>query len=109
MTDKPLCFVYIFWTSPSKEEAKRIILELLERRLVACASILGQVESLYRWEGKIEQSDEVKVIFKTKSTHFKAIYTYIVQHGSYSVPEVLQIDIAQGNPDYLSWLSKETT
>jgi periplasmic divalent cation tolerance protein len=100
--------IYIFWTCKDKEEAKKIIFGLLDKRLVACASILPEVESIYRWEGKIEEGKEVKVIFKTQSKCFDLICSYIIEKGSYQVPEVLQVDVAKGNPRYLSWVKEET-
>ena len=56
--------VYIFWTCRDKEEAKKIIHGLLHQQLIACASIFPEVESIYRWEGRIEESREVKVILR---------------------------------------------
>jgi periplasmic divalent cation tolerance protein len=101
--------IYIFWTCREKAEAKRIIHKLLEQRLIACASILPNVESLYRWKGKIEESREVKVILKTLPNHYALIQSFIQQHCSYEVPEILQVAITQGNPDYLSWIAQETS
>lgn len=100
--------IYIFWTCRDKTEAKKIVHELLNKRLIACVSIFPEVESIYRWEGKIEESQEVKVILKTQLTHFDAVQSYIQTHCSYEVPEILQVDIAQGNPSYLSWVAEET-
>ena len=100
--------VYIFWTCRDIIEAKNCIHALLHQRLIACASIFPEVVSIYRWEGNIEESREVKVIFKTVATHFHAIQHYIQTHCSYEVPEILQVDIAQGNPSYLSWVVEET-
>ena len=101
--------IYIFWTCRNKQEAKKMTYELLDQRLIACASILPLVESVYRWEGKIEESQEVKVILKTNLKHYDVIQRYIKKHCSYEVPEILQLDIAQGNPSYLSWVVKETS
>ena len=101
--------IYVFWTCRDKQEAKKIIHELLDQRLIACASIFPEVESIYRWEGKIEESREVKVILKTTLKHFDAVQSYIQAHCSYEVPEILQVDIAQGNLRYLSWVVQETS
>lgn len=100
--------IYIFWTCRNKQEAKKIIHGLLEERLIACASLFPEVESVYRWEGKIEESQEVKVILKTAAKHFHPVQNYIQAHCSYGVPEISQIDIVQGNPRYLSWVAQET-
>jgi periplasmic divalent cation tolerance protein len=100
--------IYIFWTCKNKEEAKRIIFGLLDKHLVACASILPEMESIYRWKGKIEEGKEVKVILKTQAERFDSICNYIVENGSYRVPEILQVDVPKGNPCYLSWVKDET-
>lgn len=101
--------IYIFWTCRDHPEAKKIIHGLLEKRLIACASVFPEIESIYRWEGKIEESKEVKVILKTTREHFAAVQSYILTHCSYEVPEILQVDIAEGNPRYLSWVAQETS
>lgn len=100
--------IYIFWTCRDKTEAKQIIRELLEQKLIACASIFPEIESIYRWNGKIEESQEIKVILKTVITHFDRIQNYIQAHCSYEVPEILQVKISKGNSRYLSWVCKET-
>ncbi len=96
--------IYIFWACRDKEEAKKIIHRLLEERLIACASIFPEVVSIYRWEGKIEENLEVKVILKSVASHFESIQNYILEEGSYEVPEILQVDISDGNPRYLAWV-----
>lgn len=101
--------IYIFWNCRNTQEAKEMIQGLLDEQLIACASIFPEVESIYRWEGKIEQSRETKVILKTSSTHFDRIQSYIQARCSYQVPEILQVDIAQGNLPYLSWVIAETS
>lgn len=99
--------IYIFWSCQNKVEAKKIIRQLLEERLIACASIFPRVESIYRWEGKIEENEEVKVILKTDSKHFDAIQNIIQAQSSYEIPEIVQVEIQRGNPRYLSWIANE--
>lgn len=99
--------IYIFWSAEDSKEAKRIVSALLEKRLIACASILPQVESIYRWEGKVENSIEAKVILKTKEEFFEPILHFIEKEGSYDVPEVSLVKVEKGNPSYLDWLEKE--
>ena len=99
--------VYVFWTCKDKIEAKKIVYGLLEGHLIACASILPGIESIYRWEGKIEESQEVKVILKTTVSQYDAVQKYIQSHCSYEVPEISQIHVADGNPAYLSWVVRE--
>lgn len=96
--------IYIFWTCRDRDEAKKIIHRLLDERWIACASILPDVESIYRWEGKIEESREVKVILKTISKHFSSIEQCILKHGSYQVPEIAEIHVDQVHPRYSAWV-----
>lgn len=101
--------IYVFWSCGDKTEAKQVIYELLDQRLIACGSIFPKVESMYRWKGKIEESEELKVILKTRASHFNAIQTYIQSSCSYEIPEIVQVDILEASSSYLAWLLQETT
>lgn len=105
--EKPV--VYLYWTCRDKTEAKKVVYGLLEKRLIACASIIPQVESIYRWEGKIEESLEVKVILKTVPDHFASIQDHILSHCSYKVPEITEVGLSNGHLPYLSWIVQETS
>src|SRR5258708_6720717 len=98
---------YIFWTCRNDQEAKKISRHLLEKGLIACASLIPQVESLYRWKGKIEESQEVKVILKTEKKHFEAICSYITSEGSYEVPEIVEVDASSVYAPYAAWVKEE--
>jgi periplasmic divalent cation tolerance protein len=98
---------YIFWTCRNDQEANTIIRQLLEKSLIACASIIPDVKSLYRWKGKIEESLEVKVILKTEKKHFDAICSYITSHSSYEVPEIVEIDVSSAYAPYAAWVKEE--
>ncbi len=100
--------VYIFWTCANETEAKNVARELLEKRLIACASLVPGVTSLYRWEGKVEEDEEVKVILKSQGKHFANIRDFIQAESNYEVPEIVQVDISQGSPSYLAWIMEET-
>ena len=99
--------ILILWTCKDSDEAHRIAKELLEQRLVACASILPRVESFFHWQGKIEHAQECKVFLKTVRRHFVSIRDYILGHCSYEIPEIIELEIKQGNPAYLTWLQSE--
>lgn len=101
--------IYIFWTSVHKEEAVRIVEALLEKKLIACASILPEVESIFCWKGKIEHSKEAKTILKTRPELFEQVRTFISERCSYEVPEIAQVSVDRANPSYLKWISEETT
>lgn len=101
--------IYVLWTCRNREEAREIARALLERRLIACASLLPEVGALYRWKGKIEEGKEIKVFFKTRASHFEVVRDYILQNSSYEVPEIVEIEISRGNARYLAWVEEETT
>ncbi len=100
--------IYIFWTCRDAKEAKSIIHSLLDKKWIACASLLPPITSIYRWEGKVEEATEVKVILKTKAAHFEAICALIHKEGSYEVPEIAALKAEKVDPFYASWLTKET-
>lgn len=97
---------YVLWSCPNEKEAKHVIHTLLDERLIACASIFP-VMSIYRWEGKIEEEQEVKVLLKTRTVVFNQLCSRIQDLCSYEVPEVTQLPVEQANPEYLSWLTEE--
>ena len=99
-------FIQIQWTCSTVEEAKKICSSLVERRLIACANIISNVESIYLWKGEVETSSEVKVYLKTVDEKFSAIQAYILEHCSYEVPEILKVAVLDGNPTYLQWLEE---
>ncbi len=98
--------IYIFWTCRDQTEARNVIHLLLEKKLIACASIVPEILSIYRWQGKIEENKEAKVILKTQAKHFEAIQNIILETGSYEVPEISQISVLKTNPDYLAWIAE---
>ncbi|HSX04647.1 MAG TPA: divalent-cation tolerance protein CutA, partial [Rhabdochlamydiaceae bacterium] len=87
------------------EEARKVARHLIEKKLVACANIIPHIESLYLWNDKIETDQEVKVIFKTKDSHFDRVRDYIEKNGSYEVPEVSKITLDEINPAYKTYLN----
>lgn len=103
MNEFSACFV----TAPSKEEARALARTLLEARVVACVNLVPAVESLYWWEGRIDEAQEVLMILKTRTERLEELVALVKEHHSYSVPEVISLPLGPGNPDYLAWLSAE--
>ena len=81
---------------------------LLEQKLIACATMIPHVESMYHWEGKIEHGNEVKVILKTRESLFEKTRDYIEKNCSYDVPEIMEVKVERGNPRYQKWILDET-
>ena len=103
MTEMRLVYV----TTKNIEEARAIAHELMNRKVVACANILPQMESIYRWEGKLEQASECVLILKTEEAKVDAVIEAVVELHSYDVPCAFSIPIEAGSKAYLDWLSGE--
>lgn len=99
----------IFTTLASPDEAATFIRALLERRLVACGTMLPAARSLYRWEGKIADETEVVVLLKTRSAVLHAVEAAFQELHPYKVPELLALPVTSGLEKYLAWINAETS
>jgi periplasmic divalent cation tolerance protein len=104
MTDKRI----VLSTAGSEEEARKIARELVERRLSACVNIVPQIESVYRWQGKVESSRESLLLIKTTAERFEKVRDAIRELHSYDLPECIAVAIEDGSPEYLRWLTDPT-
>jgi periplasmic divalent cation tolerance protein len=95
-------------TFPDIEAARAISRALVEEKLVACANIIPQVESVYRWQGNIETAGETLVLFKTAAVRWDAFRDRLRALHPYEVPEIVRLDIADGLPAYLEWIAQST-
>ena len=102
MTDKRI----VLSTAGSEDEAQKIARYLVENRLAACVNIVPRVESIYRWEGKIESSRECLIVIKTVSDNFPAIRDAILELHSYDLPECVAIAVDDGSAAYLEWVDQ---
>ena len=94
----------VFSTTGSKEEARKIAYALVERKLAACVNMVPQVESVYRWQGKVESAEEWLLIIKTTSQRFEAVRDTIKELHSYELPECVAIAVESGSEEYLRWV-----
>jgi len=101
-------FIQVITSVDSREKAEEIARKLLEGRLAACVQVLGPMRSRYWWEGKLEEAEEWLCLIKAKATDYARIESAIKAAHPYTVPEILAMPIAKGNPDYLEWLRRET-
>jgi len=102
-------YYVVYVTCSSKEEARKVALPLVEKRLAACVNTVPAVESLYWWEGKLETAEEVLLIIKTKEKALEPLMAEVRKNHSYTVPEIIAMPIASGNRDYLQWIENEVT
>ncbi len=94
----------VMTTAASSEEASRLGRTLVEERLAACATLLPSVQSIYRWEGKIESSAETLLLLKTAKEQLPALESRLQELHSYQTPEFLVLAIEAGSHSYLAWL-----
>lgn len=100
------CIVYI--TTNSTEEAEIIGRNLVSRKLAACVNIIGNMKSIYHWEGKIESGEEVIIIAKTKKALVNELIENVKTLHSSQVPCIVAIPIIDGNADFIQWIRNET-
>lgn len=101
--------IIVFVTAASEEEAARIGRSVVEAGLAACANIVPQIRSIFRWEGKVSEEQESLMLLKTRSTLFPDLVTAIKKLHSYEVPEIIALPIGQGSADYLKWIRDVTS
>jgi len=102
MTDK----VVVLVTAGSLREARRIARHLVEARLAACVNVSAPVESVFRWQGRIENGRERLLVIKTARELFPALQRAIRHLHSYTTPEIICLPIIDGAADYLEWLGQ---
>jgi periplasmic divalent cation tolerance protein len=102
MTDHKL----VLTTVGSEEEARKIAQALVARRLVACVNIVPQITSVYRWQGKVENAQEVLLLIKTTADGFVRVRDALQELHSYELPECISMTIDDGSPAYLRWIGE---
>jgi periplasmic divalent cation tolerance protein len=96
--------IIVFMTTGNREEAARLAEMLVQGKLAACVQILPQIESVYRWQGKIERQAEVLLIAKTCKSRFAALEREVRVMHSYETPEIMAVTVAECSGPYLEWL-----
>jgi periplasmic divalent cation tolerance protein len=94
-------------TFGDEETAAAVVRELVERRLVACGTLLPGARSLYRWQGELADAREVLVVLKTTAERVEALTATLPEVHPYDVPELLVLPVAGGLPAYLAWVAGE--
>ncbi len=100
-------YILVYITAPELKVAQEIAELLLKRRLIACANIYQNINSLYWWQGEIQKDKEVILICKSKSEFFNKISELVTQNHPYSCPCIISIPISDGYLAFLKWIDDE--
>ncbi|HEY5030700.1 MAG TPA: divalent-cation tolerance protein CutA [Candidatus Angelobacter sp.] len=99
----------VLTTTGSQEEGRKIAQALVDRRLAACVNIVPQIESIYRWQGKIETAEEWLLVIKTQADLFERVRDAVKELHSYDLPEFVMLEVAAGSQEYLSWIAENVS
>jgi periplasmic divalent cation tolerance protein len=100
-------FIQVVTTTETKDQAQRIAQAVVEKRLAACAQIVGPISSTYWWKGKVESADEWMCLMKTRNDLFADLERAIREIHPYEVPEIMAVPIVAGSASYMNWLDNE--
>ena len=99
--------VLIISTYPNKKSISKISNDLIKNKIIACVNI-SKIDSIYSWNGKIQNSPEYIAIFKTVTKNKTKLKKVIAETHPYDVPEIVEIDVNSINKSYLNWLIQST-
>jgi periplasmic divalent cation tolerance protein len=102
MTDKRI----VLCTAGSEQQARKIAQHLVEQRLAACVNIVPRIESIYRWQDKLESTTEWLLLIKTTVEKFSEVRDAIQELHSYELPECIAISVDEGSAAYLEWIGQ---
>jgi periplasmic divalent cation tolerance protein len=100
--------VVVLTTVASAADAEALVRSLLDRRVVACGTVLPAARSLYYWQGKVADEEEYVIILKSRVQRIRDIEAAFEELHPYRVPELLALPVAEGLSRYLGWIAAET-
>jgi len=100
--------IIVFSTAPDEESAAKIAETLVQEHLAACIQVLPGATSFYRWEGKLEKSNEHLLIMKTSREKLEELMSRVESLHPYDVPELVAVEVSAGAKKYLDWIAQET-
>jgi len=107
MSDAVSDAIIVFMTASNGEEAARLADMLVGAHLAACVQIFPEMESVYRWQGKIERAAEILLLAKTTKSKFEELEREVRALHSYDTPEIIAVPVVAGSARYLEWLSEK--
>ena len=100
-------YLQVITTTETREQAETIARSVVEKRLAACAQIVGPISSTYWWKDKIETADEWLLLLKSRNDLYPDLEQAIRNIHPYEVPEIVALPIAHGSASYLQWMGAE--
>ena len=100
-------YIQVVTTTETREDAEKIAKALVEKRLAACAQLVGPIVSTYWWKENIETAEEWQCIIKSKKSLYGEVEKAIKMLHPYETPEIIALPIVSGSDDYLEWLNAE--
>ena len=98
----------VLTNTPDLDTAERIARHLVEDHLAACVNRLAPCRSVYRWEGEVEEAEEIPLLIKTTVARYPEVEAAIRALHPYELPEVVAVRVERGLPAYLAWVAQET-
>ena len=100
--------IVVLMTAANGEEAARLADMLVGAHLAACVQIMPEMESVYRWQGKVERQSEILLLAKTTTVKFDELEREVRALHSHETPEIIAVPVAAGSAPYLEWLIQAT-
>ena len=100
--------ILVITNLPDRAAAEKLARTIVGEKVAACVNILAPCHSVYSWEGKVEEADEVPLLIKTTADRYDRLELVIKSNHPYSVPEIIATPITAGLPAYLQWVTDET-
>mgnify|MGYP000692876492 CR=1 FL=1 len=104
--DNHFMYQVVLCNCPDSNVAQTIATQLVQEKLAACVNIMPNITSVYSWQEKIETDTEVMLLIKTTQSHFDKLAVLINSMHPYDVPEIVALNIQQGNNAYLNWITE---
>lgn len=101
--------ILVLSTTKDKAQAQRIAKAIVEEKLAACVNIIDGIQSIFAWQGKVDETAEALMVIKTQKNIFEKLEKRIKALHSYDVPEIIALDITAGHKPYLDWVRESTS
>ena len=100
--------VVVLTTIGHTTDSHTLAATLVTERLAACVNVLGEMESVYRWQGAVETDHERQLVIKTTADRVPRLQARLEELHGYEVPEFIVLPVVGGSETYLNWLREST-